>query len=105
MLPTGRTGVRERMSHRATLFATASAVTLLLGINATGQEKITVGANVQVSAKNSARAHFEAHLASDPANSQRLLACTKIHSSKDDSIHSIAYVSSDGGKSWTPTIE
>lgn len=93
------------MLYVSTLFATVSAIALLLGINAMGQEKITVGPNVQVSAKNSARAHFEAHVAADPANSQRLLACTKIHSSKDDSIHSIAYATSDGGKSWTPTIE
>src|SRR5277367_5710297 len=66
---------------------------------------ISVGRNVQVSAKNGDRAHWEVRIAADPADSQHLLACSYIHSGKQNAYHSIVYASSDGGKSWAPTLE
>lgn len=66
---------------------------------------IAVGPNVQVSSQNTDRAHWEVRVAADPVNVRRLLACSMIHSSEQDSIHTIVYASSDGGQSWKATLE
>jgi hypothetical protein len=66
---------------------------------------IHVGPNVQVSTKNSDRAHWEVRMAADPENAKRLLACSMVHSGQQNSIHTIVYASSDGGANWTPTLE
>lgn len=82
-----------------------AAFGLLLALPARGQEKIVVGPNVQVSAKNSGRAHWEIRIAADPANAQHLMACSFVHSSEQNSFHTIVYSSSDEGKTWAPTLE
>src|SRR5258706_6590322 len=66
---------------------------------------IAIGPNVQVSAQNSHRAHWEVRVAADPANAKRLLACPMVHSAELDSVHTIVYASSDGGQNWRATFE
>ena len=84
----------------------AGVVALLAApINAISQGTITVGPNVQVSAKNSDRAHWELRMAADPTNAQHLLACAIIISEEKNSFHTVAYASSNAGKDWTPTLE
>jgi hypothetical protein len=69
------------------------------------ENAIRVGPNVQVSAKHSDRAHWEIRMAADPENPGHLMACSFIHSGAQNSFHTVVYVSSDAGKSWTPTLE
>src|SRR5260370_35724430 len=81
-----------------------STLGLLLAVNTMAQE-ISIGPNVQVSAKNGSRAHWEVRISADPGNAQHLVACSMVHSGRENSIHSILYVSLDGRRSWTPTLE
>ncbi len=69
------------------------------------RQAITVGPNVQVSARNGDRAHEEVRIATDPASPQRLLVCSMVFSSKENATHTLIYASSDGGRSWAPTLE
>ena len=82
-----------------------SIITLSLSANLMGQGTIRVGQNVQVSAANSHRAHWEVRMAAKPDDEQQLLACSMVHSAKDNSVHTIVYTSSDGGKNWIATLE
>ena len=87
------------------VFACAWMIALTFSSFANAQTRISVESNVQVSIKNNDRAHYEVRITADPANPQRLVACTMVHSSKENNVHSIVYASSDGGKSWNPTLE
>ena len=66
---------------------------------------ISVGPNIRVSAAHGERLHHELTMAASPTDPGRLLACAMIFEAKDASRHVIAYLSRDGGKSWTPTLE
>lgn len=79
-------------------------ILFFISLNAIGQ-KITAGSNVRISVANSDRAHWETRIAADPANAGNLLACSFIHSSRDNTFHTVVYRSEDGGKSWKPTLE
>ena len=83
----------------------ATFIGLLLATNVMGQERITVGPNVQVSVQNGNRAHWELRIAVDSTKPQNLLACSIIISPTENSLHTVVYTSSDGGKDWTPTLE
>lgn len=67
--------------------------------------QITVGPNVQVSAANSGRRHFEVLAAVDPGHSDRMLACSMALTTTTNARSVIVYASFDGGKTWTPTLE
>jgi len=91
------------MKHLVTV-----AVLLVLASAAIAGEpgsKISVGPNVRISAANSDRAHWETRIAADPAHAGNLLACSFIHSSKENTFHTVVYHSTDNGRSWTPTLE
>lgn len=66
---------------------------------------VRVGPDVQVSAGNASRLHHEVTIAASPSDPARLLACSMIFDSKDASRHVVAYLTADGGKTWTPTLE
>jgi hypothetical protein len=66
---------------------------------------IRVGPNVRISAKNPDRLHHEIDLAASPTDPKRLLACTMIFDPKEASRHVVAYLSTDAGKTWDPTLE
>ena len=49
--------------------------------------------------------HGEVQLAADAKDPNRLLGCSMISSEKGNRGWTITYASSDGGNSWTPTLE
>ncbi len=70
-----------------------------------GQVSIKVEPNINVSRAYPKRAHFETHLSADPRNPNKLLGCSMIFSAERNAYKSIAYLSVDSGKSWSPTLE
>jgi hypothetical protein len=62
-----------------------------LSIAGEARSNITVGPNVRISAANSDRAHWETRIAADPGHAGSLLASSFIHSSKDDTLHTVVY--------------
>jgi hypothetical protein len=70
--------------------------------------KIQVGPNVLVSRDDSEHEHQEVQLGASPADAKQLVACSMVDVAglSQRKMHTAAYVSSDGGKSWTigPTI-
>jgi hypothetical protein len=92
---------------RAVIAAAATAAALLpaAAAGASDASPIRVGPNVQVSAGNASRLHHEVTIAASPTDPGRLLACSMIFDSKDASRHVAAYLSKDGGRTWTPSLE
>ncbi|HEX4439695.1 MAG TPA: hypothetical protein VH854_06470 [Thermoanaerobaculia bacterium] len=92
---------------RAVIAAAVTAAALLPAAvaGASDASPIRVGPNVQVSAGNASRLHHEVTIAASPTDPGRLLACSMIFDSKDASRHVAAYLSKDGGKTWTPSLE
>ena len=81
---------------------------LVASLLATGTSPVTpvaIGPNVRVSAANGARLHHEVTMAASATDPGRLLACSMIFEAKDASRHVVAYLTEDGGKSWSPTLE
>jgi hypothetical protein len=63
--------------------------------------EINVGPNVQVSAARGAIHHREVVLAADRSHADRLLACSMLGAGQGRTVSSAAYVSSDGGRTWS----
>jgi hypothetical protein len=86
-----------------------SGVAVLSGPGRTvagGGTPITVGPNVRVSSANTDVPHYEVMLAEDPADPKRFLACSIIAPSQDEyEYETVAYLSTNGGLSWRPTLE
>ncbi|MGH9367820.1 MAG: sialidase family protein [Thermoanaerobaculia bacterium] len=78
---------------------------LLPATPAAERPRIEVGPTIRVSAANSGRLHHEVTMAASSTDPGKLLACSMIFEAKDASRHVIAYRSTDGGASWTPTLE
>lgn len=76
----------------------ASALLVVSGPSAFAQSRIIVSPNVQVSTARKDTAHIEVVLAADPGNPQRLLACSMMTGGVG------AYVSFDGGRSWSAPV-
>jgi hypothetical protein len=66
--------------------------------------RITVGPNVHVSAALPNDPHFEMWLAADPANADRLIACSMLWPNDWHTSEVVTYASLDRGKNWTPTL-
>ncbi len=64
---------------------------------------VTVGPNVQVSASMPETMHSEGVILADPTDVRRLLVCSQVHDSTAGS-GVVAYLSNDGGRSWTRTF-
>lgn len=95
----------EKVDYMKMFLLNMMVIISILAINAVAQEEIEVGPNIWVSAQNRASAHFETRIAVDPANVQRLLACSMVFSAEKNAVYTIVYASRNGGASWTPTIE
>ena len=67
--------------------------------------EIVVGPNVQVSTAKKNRPHTEVWVAANPRDPNHLLGCSIVLSQSPYKGSTIAYVSFDGGRSWTPTLE
>ena len=65
---------------------------------------IMVGPNVHVSKAFSNISHGETYLAADPNNPDNLLGGAMLTSQRPDQPTVVTYASSDGGKSWRPTL-
>src|SRR6185369_6851281 len=66
---------------------------------------VHVGRNVQVSRSRDRIAHGEVLLSADPADPNRLLGCSMAFDPERNKTYTIVYASSDGGSSWTPTLD
>jgi hypothetical protein len=81
-------------------------LTFVFGVTVTAQQKlISVGPNVRVSAAHGDWAHTEMNIAADPGDPKHLIACSIYKSQQPYKSSTIAYVSFDGGNSWTPTLD
>lgn len=63
--------------------------------------RILVGPNVHVSAAHDRIHHREVVLAADPNRAERLLACSMLGAGQGRTVHSAAFVSADGGRTWS----
>jgi hypothetical protein len=101
--------MRNRSIRCGAVIAMGMTVLSTAGICQGQGHVVTVGPNVHVSKMNDSRQHWETQVAADPTNSARLIGCSIIsppeegHSAGDHK--TIVYASSDGGKSWRPTLE
>jgi hypothetical protein len=68
-------------------------------------QKIQIGEDVQVSAGRSNLAHFETQLSADPGNPDLLLGCSMAFTPGTDRAETVVYLSRDGGKSWSVSLE
>ena len=66
---------------------------------------IQVGPNIHVSRAHADRVHHEVYVAADPRDAQNLVGCAIIEEGPGGQVRDIAYTSSDGGRSWRPTLE
>jgi photosystem II stability/assembly factor-like uncharacterized protein len=66
--------------------------------------QMTVGPNVQISKGNSKDMHSELYAGADPANPQRLIACSMLESRTRPTTNTVVYVSQDGGTTWQQTL-
>jgi hypothetical protein len=88
--------------------AVAAAILLAASARADaagGAPPVTVGPNVRISEAHADRLHHEVTMAASPTDPGRLLACAMVFDARDASRHVICYLTKDGGRSWTPTIE
>ena len=93
---------------KATLLriATICIVELISFFSAFARQSIDVGIAVQVSAANDGLSHYEVIMAAD-AKRHNLLACSIVDPAEPsrDLHRDIAYLSTDGGHTWSPTLE
>jgi hypothetical protein len=67
------------------------------------QLRLHVAPNVQVSSARATAAHAEVVMAADPADANRLVACSMLVR-ENGTMTTAAYVSFDGAKSWSPAV-
>lgn len=68
-------------------------------------QKILIGEDVQVSSARPNLAHFETQLSADPENPNLLLGCSMAFTQGTDRAETVVYLSGDGGKSWSVSLE
>ena len=93
------------IGSRALLVAASAIGAALPSVTAIAQAQIFVGPNVQVSRAHERSAHNEVILGADPEDANRLMACSIVYSSEAAKAQTVVYVSSDRGKTWTPTLD
>jgi hypothetical protein len=67
--------------------------------------QIEVGENVQVSKVLAEYAHGEVLLAADPSDPKHLLGCSMVFLSDVNAVSTAVYASTDGGASWSRTLQ
>src|SRR5260370_38101607 len=77
----------------------------LVAVASRGLAQLSVGPNVHVSVAHANEEHYEMFLAIDPRNGNRMIACSIISPAKAAILQTIAYVSTDGGKTWSASPE
>ena len=91
---------------QSTFVIASISASLLLAPLCAGQS-VSIGQSVQVSAVNGRLNHHEVVIAADLSNSGRLLACSMVIPAQPstDLYRNVAYVSFDGGLTWSSSIE
>lgn len=89
-----------RVAQAGYIISLALPLPRLLG----AQTTVRVGHNVQVSRALARIPHFEMQLAADPADADRLMACSMLDPDDKDESEVVTYVSHDRGRSWAPTL-
>ncbi|HSL70589.1 MAG TPA: sialidase family protein [Longimicrobiales bacterium] len=80
------------------------AVGLAVATHMASAQRIAVGPNVPASTSRPDTPHNEVVIAVDPANAMRMIACSMLLRT-DGTYGTAAYVSFDGGQSWSGTAE
>lgn len=80
------------------LAAKACCTATVIGATHAAQAQISVGPNVQVSSARATVRHLEVTMAADPTNRDRLIACSMLSGGI------VAYVTFDGGKTWSAPV-
>jgi len=94
------------MLRRRALIASLAVACSVAGVTlAFEPAAIRVGPNVRVSEARAGIAHNEILLSADPADPRFLLGCSMAFDPTRNKTYTIVYVSSDGGTSWTPTLD
>ncbi len=85
------------------LIAAASSRPLTLPLKSSDAPTITVGSNVEVSREDDADTHDEVLIATHPTDPNQLVACSMANQNRigQRKMHTSAYISNDGGKTWT----
>jgi hypothetical protein len=76
-----------------------------VALRSTSAQEIVTGENVQVSSSRSSLAHFETQLTASPENANLLLGCAMAFTPGTDHVETVVYLSRDGGKSWSVSLE
>ena len=96
--------MNQRWTQRRGLLALISAAAFL-ATSAMAQSQIQVGPNVLVSKDDETFNHTEVIGAADPNHPERLIVCSIVASLDEGRPWTAAYVSFDGGKSFSKTVE
>jgi hypothetical protein len=75
------------------------------GIAFAQANQIHVGPNVHVSQAHANYSLGEVLLSADPADANRLLGCGVLYAESENRRWTVVYLSTDGGKTWQPTLE
>lgn len=73
-------------------------------VNRKSGQQIIVGPNIHVSKAFSEKQHAEIYLAADPKNPNNLLGGSMVWAGEKNVFTVVAYASSDGGKTWSSTL-
>src|SRR6266568_5616478 len=68
-------------------------------------DQIHVGQNVHVSQADASYPLGEIMLSADPADANHLLGCGIVYAESENRRWSVTYLSTDGGKTWRPTLD
>ncbi|MDQ3949606.1 MAG: glycoside hydrolase [Gemmatimonadota bacterium] len=85
--------------------AALAASALCAAARAQQRPAVTVGRNVHVSAAQARYAMREVALAAHPTDPARLLGCGMVEAADEERYWTVVYLSTDGGKSWSPVLE
>lgn len=99
-----------RTSNRFTTRAPIVVLALALTVSALGPTPASAqdprpGENVRISEAEPGRAHYEVRVAAHPSDPNTLLAAGMIWDDSAEHYDVLAYRTSDGGGSWTPSLE
>jgi hypothetical protein len=83
----------------------AAGLCFVLGSHVFAQGRITVGPNVFVSASSPGWMHGEYAADADPSNPNRVMVCSIRFSQQRNQTTSVLYISNDGGRTWSLSLE
>ncbi|MBC7896879.1 MAG: exo-alpha-sialidase [Cytophagaceae bacterium] len=85
--------------------AVLSALAVSIAAPRSRAPRIDVGANRLVSAAHPGDTHYEVHAAADPSRPGRLVVGSIVYPADRDHFSTVVYASTDGGRTWKPTLD